>query len=72
MARTTAFPNVIAAIAVAEGRIREKGVFAPEILGRQSGLFEHFISELQHRGVKVTWKSQAVAVQLHRETCLTS
>jgi saccharopine dehydrogenase-like NADP-dependent oxidoreductase len=59
MARTTAFPNVIAAIAVAEGRISDKGVFAPEVLGKQPGLFEHFITELQKRGVKVTWKLES-------------
>ena len=56
MARTTAFPNVIAALAVAEGRIAEKGVFAPEVLGQQPGIFEHFIGELQRRGVRVSWE----------------
>ena len=51
MARTTAFPNVIAAGMVARGEISSAGVLPPELLARQSGMFEAMCSGLAARGV---------------------
>jgi len=51
MAQSTGFPCAIAARCLAEGRFRRKGLFPPEILGRDSALFNHFMKELTKRGV---------------------
>lgn len=53
MSRTTAFPNTIAARLVASGNFSIPGVHAPENIGKQEGLLDHFIMELNERGVKV-------------------
>ncbi len=53
MARTTGFPCVIVARMLAEKRFSEPGVFAPEMLAREEGLFEFVIGELARRGVNV-------------------
>lgn len=56
MARTTAFPCAIAARMLLRGDIKEKGVFPPELLGRQAGMLEQMTSELAKRNVKLTSK----------------
>ena len=54
MARTTGFPNVIVARTLARGEFNEAGVFPPELLVHQEGLFDHVLRELDARGVEVT------------------
>lgn len=53
MARTTAFPNIIAAQLVAAGELADPGVFPPELIATKEGMFEHFIAELGKRGVNI-------------------
>lgn len=53
MARTTAFPNIIAAQLVAAGKLAEPGVLPPELITTQEGMFRHFVNELGKRGVKI-------------------
>lgn len=52
MSRTTAFPATIMARFLAEGRFRRPGVHPPEIPGREPGLLEAMLEELQKRGVR--------------------
>jgi lysine 6-dehydrogenase len=54
MARTTGFPCVIVAKMLAGGRVSGHGVFPPELLIRQRGVFDHVVSELGIRGVRIT------------------
>ena len=54
MARTTGFPNVIVARLLARGKFTEPGVFPPELLVKQPGLFDEVLGELRSRGVEVT------------------
>ncbi len=54
MARTTGFPCVIVATLLADGRLPEPGVHPPEIIAKHPGVFEHVVSELGRRGVRVT------------------
>jgi saccharopine dehydrogenase-like NADP-dependent oxidoreductase len=51
MSRTTAFPATIVARLMLEGRIRRRGVYAPELLGGEPGLVDHVLTELARRGV---------------------
>jgi saccharopine dehydrogenase-like NADP-dependent oxidoreductase len=60
MARTTAFPAVIVARMLAQGKIRRTGVTPPELLPREPGVFEHLIEELRERGVTVHEKAERV------------
>ncbi len=60
MARTTAFPNIIAATLVATGAFTEPGVFPPELIARRPGLFEFFVDQLAGRGVKVTTRVETL------------
>lgn len=53
MARTTAFPCVIAAELILEGKIKEKGVIPPEKLGMDEEIYTRIIEELKRRGVKI-------------------
>jgi lysine 6-dehydrogenase len=53
MARTTGFPCVIVAKMLAEGRISARGVLPPELIATQPGVFDHIISELAARGVRI-------------------
>jgi len=54
MARTTAFPNVIAARMIAAGRFQHRGVFPPELVAREPKIFDHVLSELAKRAVRVS------------------
>ncbi len=53
MARTTAFPNIIAAQLVAAGKLNKPGVFPPELIATEDGMFDHFIAELAKSGVDI-------------------
>lgn len=54
MSRTTGFPATIAADLLARGRFAAPGVHPPEVLGRVEGLRDHFLQELEGRGVRFT------------------
>ena len=56
MSRTTAFPNTIAARLVVEGAFRRPGVNPPEFMGREPGVFERVVKELERRGVRYSTK----------------
>jgi len=51
MSRTTAFPATIVGGLIMEGAFRRPGVSAPELLGREDGLLERILGELEKRGV---------------------
>lgn len=52
MSRTTAFPCCIAARLIHSGTFKTPGVFAPESLGADESIVNHFIRENESRGVK--------------------
>ncbi|MGE3106746.1 MAG: saccharopine dehydrogenase C-terminal domain-containing protein [Phycisphaerales bacterium] len=52
MSRTTAFPCAIAARLLASGRLASPGVIPPEFIGMMPGMLDHFLLELEARGVK--------------------
>lgn len=52
MSRTTGFPCAIAARMLLAGEVRRRGVVPPELIGREPGLFERFMSELDGRGIR--------------------
>ena len=58
MSRTTAFPAVIVARLLAQGRFRRPGVHPPEILGAEPGLADAVLGELLARGVAVRASTQ--------------
>ena len=60
MARTTAFPCVIAAKMIIDGRWTAPGVHPPELLARKPGVFEYFLDELKQRGVQVSWSMDEI------------
>lgn len=62
MARTTGFPCVIVARMLASRRFDRPGVFAPETLAKEDGMFELIVSELNNKGVKVRMGCQAMSV----------
>ena len=51
MSRTTAFPAAIMAGLMLEGAFRRPGVHAPESVGREPGLLDRMLAELEARGV---------------------
>ena len=51
MARTTGYPCVIAARAIANGMIAEKGFIAPEMLVKDDALYRYLIDEQKKRGI---------------------
>ncbi len=53
MARTTAFPCAITARMIVSGQFDQKGVIAPEQIGRVPGLLDHVLGELESRRVRV-------------------
>ncbi|MGJ9459693.1 saccharopine dehydrogenase family protein [Oceanobacillus sp. CF4.6] len=59
MAKTTAYPAVIMAEWIAEGRITNKGVIAPEelVIG---ALFDPFITELESKGITISFKEEII------------
>ncbi|HVQ30004.1 MAG TPA: saccharopine dehydrogenase family protein [Vicinamibacteria bacterium] len=60
MSRTTAFPAAIMAGLMLEGGFRRPGVHAPESVGREPGLLDRLLAELEDRGVVCR---QSVAVE---------
>ncbi len=52
MARTTGFPCAIMARAIVEGKVDESGVYAPEELASDDGMFGFVMRELAIRGVE--------------------
>ena len=66
MSRTTAFPAAIMAGLILEGAFRRPGVHAPESVGREPGLLDRMLAELEERGVvcrpSVTVEELATAV----------
>lgn len=58
MSRTTALPNTITARRVVEGAFKRPGVNPPEFVGRQEGMFEDVVAELQARGIHYRIQSQ--------------
>lgn len=54
MSRTTAFPATIVARMIASCELSEPGVHPPERIARHKGLFDHVVSELAGRGVKLS------------------
>jgi saccharopine dehydrogenase-like NADP-dependent oxidoreductase len=52
MSRTTAFPATIVAGLMLDGVFRRPGVHAPESLGREPGLLDRLLAELEARGVR--------------------
>jgi saccharopine dehydrogenase-like NADP-dependent oxidoreductase len=52
MSRTTAFPATIVAGLMLDGFFRRPGVHAPESLGREPGLLDRLLSELDMRGIR--------------------
>jgi saccharopine dehydrogenase-like NADP-dependent oxidoreductase len=66
MSRTTAFPAAIMAGLMLEGAFRRPGVHAPESVGREPGLLDRLLAELEDRGVvcrqSVTVEEPAAAV----------
>ncbi len=57
MSRTTAFPCAIVGRLIAEGRLAEPGVFAPEEIVTGEGIFDQVLAELAARGVQVRGRS---------------
>jgi saccharopine dehydrogenase-like NADP-dependent oxidoreductase len=53
MSRTTAFPAAIMTRFMASGRFTRPGVHAPEVVGREPGLTQAMLAELEARGVRV-------------------
>jgi lysine 6-dehydrogenase len=51
MSRTTAFPAAITAGLLLEGSFARPGVHAPEAVGREAGLLDRVLAELEARGV---------------------
>lgn len=51
MARTTGYPCVIAARAIANGMIKEKGFIAPEMLVKDDAFYRYLIDEQKKRGI---------------------
>jgi len=54
MSRCTAFPCTVVARMIAEGRVGQKGVLAPEALGADEGVFNDVLAGLGARGVRFT------------------
>ncbi|MCG8409203.1 MAG: saccharopine dehydrogenase NADP-binding domain-containing protein [Phycisphaerales bacterium] len=54
MARTTGFPCVITARMIVEGAFTKPGVFPPECIGAEPGLFDRMTEALAARGVTMT------------------
>jgi lysine 6-dehydrogenase len=52
MARTTGYTATVVLNLLAEGRIKEKGVLAPELLGKDEQLVRDILDGLAERGVK--------------------
>ena len=59
MSRTTAFPCTIVAGMIARGEIATRGVLPPELLGRQPGVLERVLAELERRGVRFRFREMA-------------
>ena len=51
MSRTTGFPAAIVTRWLAQGRVKEPGVYAPEMIGRMPGLCDEMLGQLRERGI---------------------
>ena len=60
MARTTGFPCALVARMLARGEISQKGVLAPEMLGKEAGLLERIRKGLKARGVTITDVTESI------------
>jgi saccharopine dehydrogenase-like NADP-dependent oxidoreductase len=56
MSRTTGFPAAVMARWLATGRVQKPGVNPPELIGREPGVLDAMLRELERRGVKVQAK----------------
>jgi saccharopine dehydrogenase-like NADP-dependent oxidoreductase len=54
MSRTTGFPAAVMARWLATGKVRRPGVHPPETIGREPGLLDEMLRELERRGVRAT------------------
>ena len=60
MSRTTAFPAVLVARLLADGRFRRPGVHPPEVLGAEPGLLDGILGQLKARGVAVRARTESL------------
>jgi saccharopine dehydrogenase-like NADP-dependent oxidoreductase len=60
MSRTTAFPCTIVAGMIARGEVAARGVLPPELLGRQPGVLDRVLAELERRGVRFRFREAPV------------
>ena len=60
MSRTTAFPAVLVARLLADGRFRRPGVHPPEVLGAEPGLLDGILGQLKARGVSVRARTESL------------
>lgn len=51
MARTTGYPCAVAAKLLAEGRIQDPGIIVPEELGKDAGIYQTVMAELETLGL---------------------
>jgi saccharopine dehydrogenase-like NADP-dependent oxidoreductase len=54
MSRTTGFPCAVMTRWLATGKVKKPGVHPPETIGRDPGILDEMVRELDRRGVKVT------------------
>jgi saccharopine dehydrogenase-like NADP-dependent oxidoreductase len=52
MARTTGYTATAAINMIEEGVFQKKGLFPPELVGREKGCFEYFLNYLSQRGIE--------------------
>lgn len=52
MARTTGYTATAASNWLLEGNFNEKGIWPPELIGKQNGCYEFVMAYLQERGVR--------------------
>lgn len=60
MSRTTGYPNAIMARLVLDGRIKQSGVHAPEIIAKDEKIFMHILKELENRNIKIKSKIEEI------------
>ncbi len=57
MARTTGFTNAVVSDLVLQGKIKETGIIAPEILSKELNLYHDIIKNLKELGIDIKEKS---------------
>ncbi len=60
MARTTAYPCTSVALLLAKGVVTQKGVVAPEKIGRDQASFRFVLSRLKERGINVRTQTRTL------------